>query len=150
MLSTRVVNLLVYAALSALSALVIWSVSGLPVTLPGDVGTHFFPTILAWGVIILCAIGAIRSLLSGAGEAFRIDYLPRVLLTIGMIAGFFVSWSQFGAFYLQAFVFLFVLFTYYRLPVGLSAKLIGVNAAVALGITAFCYVAFNFLIYVDL
>lgn len=150
MFSTRLVNLLVYAALSALSAVVIWSVSGLPVTLPGDVGTHFFPTILGWGVIGLCTIGAIRTVLAGAGEVFRIEYLSRVLLTIAMVCGFLLSWSKFGAFYPQAFVFLFVLFTYYRLPVGLSVKLVTTNAAVALGITSFCYIAFNFLIYVDL
>jgi len=144
------VNLLVYAALGALSGLVIWSVSGLEVTLPGDVGTHFFPTILAWGVLALSGIGIIRTLLDGPGEPFRIEYLARVLFTIALIAVFFLSWSRFGLFYLQALVFLFVLFTYYRLPVGLSAKLVITNAAVALGITGFCYVAFNFLIYVDL
>lgn len=150
MISYRVVNLLVYAALSVLSIMVIRALSDLPVTLPGDVGTHFFPTMLAWGILGLCALGAIRTLLSGSAEAFRIEYFRRVAFTIALIAAFFLSWSNFGFFYLQAFVFLLILFTFYRLPIGLSTRLVTINAIVALGITAFCYVVFNFLIYVDL
>lgn len=150
MLSTRVMNLLVYAALSVLSILVIRALSGLPVTIPGDVGTHFFPTMLAYAILGLCAIGAVRTVLAGRGDDFRTENIGRIVATAVFMAAFFLSWENFGAFYLQAFVFLFVLFTYYRLSMGLTVRALALNAVVAFGITATCYIVFNYLIYVDL
>jgi len=149
-MTMRLMNLIVYAALAALSILVIRSVSGIAVNMPGDVGSGFFPAMLSWLVLALSALGAARCVLAGAGGSFATDYLPRVLATIAVTAAFLLSWQSFGLFYIQAFVFLFGLFTYYRIPRGVSAYQLGLNAAVAGGITLVCYVTFTFLVYVDL
>lgn len=149
-MTMRLMNLIVFAALSALSILVIRSVSALPVNITGDVGSGFFPALLSWLVLACCAVGAVRTVLAGAGGRFRTDYLPRVLVTMLVTGLFLLSWQQFGAFYLQCFVLLMGLFTYYRIPRGVTVRQLALNALVAAGITLVCFITFNFLVYVDL
>ncbi|WP_323763968.1 hypothetical protein [Marinovum sp.] len=149
-MSIRTMNLIVYAALSVLSVLVIRAVSEIPVTMPGDVGSGFLPGFLAWLILGLCGLGAVRAVIAGDVGAFTSEYLGRVLITIAVIAGFLLSWETLGYFFVQCFLFQFGLFTYYRWPHGPSARLFAVNAAVAAGITALCYVTFTFFVFVDL
>lgn len=149
-MSMRLTNLIVYLAIAMISILVIRAVSTIPVTMDGDVGSGFFPTMLSWLILICCGLGAVKTVLAGTGGMMASDYLQRVFITIGAIAVFLLSWQKLGYFYPQCFVFLFGLFTYYRLPRGVSARLLAGNAVVALGITLVCYVTFTFLVYVDL
>ncbi|TNF21446.1 MAG: hypothetical protein EP318_07675 [Rhodobacteraceae bacterium] len=149
-MSIRTMNLIVYAALSGLSIMVIRAVSEIPVTMPGDVGSGFLPGFLAWLILGFCALGALRAVLAGDTGKFTSEFLGRVLITIGVIAGFLISWETLGYFFVQCFLFLFGLFTYYRWPRGPSARLFALNAAVAAGITALCYVTFTFFVFVDL
>jgi len=149
-MTIRTMNLIVYAALAVLSVLVLRAVSEIPVTMPGDVGSGFLPGFLAWLILGLSALGALRAVLAGDTGSFRSEYLGRVLITVGVIVGFLLSWQNLGFFFVQCFLFLFGLFTYYRWPHGPSARLFAVNAAVAAGITALCYVTFTFFVFVDL
>lgn len=149
-MSIRTMNLIVYAALSVLSILVIRAVSDIPITMPGDVGSGFLPGFLAWTILGFSGIGAVRAVLAGNGGPFESEYLGRVLITIAAIAGFLLSWQKLGFFFPQCFIFLFGLFTYYRWPRGPSARLFTLNAIVAAAITALCYVTFTFFVFVDL
>ncbi|WP_112322772.1 tripartite tricarboxylate transporter TctB family protein [Oceanibium sediminis] len=149
-MSIRTMNLIVYAALAVLSILVIRAVSDIPVTMPGDVGSGFLPGFLAWLILGFSGLGAVRAILAGDGGRFGAEYLGRVLITIGVIAGFLLSWQYLGFFFLQCFLFLFGLFTYYRWPRGPSVRLLVTNAGVAAGITLLCYVTFTYFVFVDL
>ncbi len=149
-MSYRTVNLMAYFGIAIVCFIVQRSVVGIPDMIPDDVGTGFFPAMLAWLTIGLCLLGALKTILTGPGDLFLINNGQRIAITFGAVAIFILSWKSFGFFYIQEFVFLFALFTIYRIPLGLNPQRLGLNAAAALGITAFCFLVFNQLIYVDL
>ena len=148
--SIKLINLIIYAGLLVISAFVIRAVSTLPASMPGDVGSAFLPTILAWAVIVLCIIGVVRTVLAGQEGVFQVEYLGRILITIGAVSLFVLSWSKLGYFYFQTFALLFGLFLYYRAPRGFGTRNVVLSAGVAAGITLSCYIIFRHLIYVDL
>ncbi len=148
--SMKMMNLVIYAALTVISITVLWAVSDGPEPMPGDVGKGFFPSFLSWLIIGFSAIGAVRCIMAGPLGEFRVDYFSRMVFSVAAIAIFVLSWSRFGFFYGQAFVFLLVLFTYYRRPKGFGPRQVALNTGVAAGITLLCYIVFRHLIYVDL
>ena len=148
--SIRVMNLVVYAGLIGLSAYVIYAVSAMPKSMPGDVGSAFFPSVLGGFVIFLSLLGIVEAIRQGDAGVFQVDYFRRIVLTVLAVALFLLSWSRFGFFYGQSFVFLFGLFLYYRSPRGFGARNVALSAIVAAGITLVCYIVFYHLIYVDL
>lgn len=149
-MSYRSANLLAFLGIAMVCFIVQRSVSDIPTQIPDDVGTGFFPGMIAWLTIGLCAAGAIKTVFSGPGGLFLVEQGRRVAITFGIVVIFVLSWKTFGFFYVQEFVFLFALISIFRIPLGLSAKKVALSAGVALCITSICYLVFNQLIYVDL
>lgn len=96
----------VYVLLCALSVAVIRDVAVLDNLMPGDLGPAFFPTFMAWAVIVLCGLGALRSFVTDAGLRLDLPGRGRILVTFGATIAFLALWQSFGHFYLLGFVYL--------------------------------------------
>lgn len=96
----------VYVLLCALSVAVIRDVAVLDNLMPGDLGPAFFPTFMAWAVIVLCGLGVLRSFVTDAGLRLDLPGRGRILVTFGATIAFLALWQSFGHFYLLGFVYL--------------------------------------------
>lgn len=149
-MSIRILNLIVYLALAGAALVVHMQVSGLEPVIPGDTGSGFFPSVLAWIIIGLSAIGLVKTLIEGEDGRFEIENAVRIFVTVVVIAIWVLAWSYLGNFYLLEFLMLFVLFTYYRMDLGITQRRLLEHVALAAAVTAVCWVVFNQLIYIDL
>lgn len=113
-----------------------------------QIGSGYFPTLLATILIILSSINLVKTFVSTDRQKIELPNAKRIWWTIGLLALFFVTWKQFGYFYVQMFLYLFIMFTLYRLPLGRKKRYFAVNFAVALVLTLMVYGVFDVLMYV--
>lgn len=115
-----------------------------------QIGSSFFPRILAVGLIILPIINIAKTVINKEkDEKIVIPNHGKVWLTIVIIALFLYSWIRFGFFFVQAFLFTFILLTIYRLPLGLKMKNIAVNLAVSGILVGATYLIFDYFMYIQ-
>lgn len=149
-MNTRALNLLVYCGLVGVAFLVLQQVQSLPAPVANEPGSAFFPKIISWLLIALCGLGAIKAIISGDTGKLEIPRLARLIISMAIIGVWVLAWQMLGHFYLLEFVLLVVMFSYYRWPIGLTARRLAENVVLALAVTVLCYLVFNKLIYVDL
>lgn len=105
-------DIAVYALLSALSVAIIRDVAVLDNLMPGDVGPAFFPSFMAWTVIVLCGIGAVRGIVMDSGLRLDLPGRGRILVILAASAAFFALWQTFGGLYPLGFLYLSGLLLY--------------------------------------
>ncbi len=149
-MKTRTLNLFVYFMLAGVAFLIIQQVQDLPEPLPGEPGSALYPKMISWFIIVLFAVGAVRSIMDGSGGIFEIPQFPRLAGTMAILAAWVLAWQFLGHFYVLEFILLSLLFFWYRWPVGLTMRMAAENLLLALAVTVLCYLVFNKLIYVDL
>ncbi|WP_067726517.1 tripartite tricarboxylate transporter TctB family protein [Oceanobacillus damuensis] len=104
----------------------------------------YFPKLLVIVLIILCLISLIQTI-RGNSEKINIENLKLIGLTTLFIIIFIASWGYFGYFYINTFLFVFILITMYRLP-NKKAKLLIKNAVTSLFITVIIYGVFDLIL----
>lgn len=145
----RILDISVFIALAALGAIIINQSHQLPAGFGGDLGSGYFPRMLGWMLIGFCGIGAVSSLISNAKEEFSVPRVWQLAGTVGLISLFVWSWSEFGYFYQQLAVFLFILLTFYRASIGINIKNLAMNALFSVIVSLVFYVVFNHFMYVN-
>lgn len=140
-------DLAVYALIIAIGAVTIWQTSDLPESMPGDLGSAFFPQAMAVIMMVLCAMGAVSAVVSRDSERVAFDGGVKLIVTIAMLCLFFGLWGAFGYFYLLAFLFLFGLLTFYASDQKLTVKIIAFNAIGAAVFIGLAYLFFTEILY---
>lgn len=113
-----------------------------------QIGSGYFPRLLAIALIILSVINLVKTFVTKDNKKIELPNAGRIWWTIGLLALFFVTWNLFGYFFIQVFVYLFIMFTLYRLPLGWEKKHFAINLAVALVLTLLIYLVFDVIMYV--
>ena len=112
-MSVRFADFLMYVLLAGIGGVVLWQSYGLPNPFGGSIGSGGFPGALAVAMILLCAIGAVRSLTHSSREKLEFPGLGKMAVTLAALIALFGSWQAFGHFFPLAFVFLSGLLIYY-------------------------------------
>ena len=144
-------DLAAYAFLIAVSLVVIRDVTRLENIMPGDLGPAFFPSFMAWAVIGLCILGAIRGILRDASDGRALLTLPgrqRILVTFGATAAFMLLWQTFGAFYVLGFAYLSGLLVYFMSDGPLRARHVAIILIVCAVIMLLIRLFFTEILYV--
>lgn len=110
-------------------------------------GSGFFPKILAITLILLCVINLIQTRFA-RDEKIEFPGLKKIGITIASIALFYVSWTYIGLFYLNSFILIFGLSTYYGDNRSKSALI--TNAVVTSLTVIFLYFIFGYLLKLNL
>jgi len=144
---SKTADLLMYAVLAALAGIVIWQTHALPNPFGGTIGSGGFPTLMAGLALLLCAIGALRTLRAAAGPRLEFPGAAKGAVTLGAMILLFGLWQAIGHFFLLAFVFLAGLLCFYAADERLSWRLVALNlagSAVVIGLIKafFTYVLF--------
>lgn len=140
-------DLAVYAFIIACGAMTIWQTSDLPESLPGDLGSAFFPQAMAVIMMALCVVGAVTAIANRSDERIVFEGGFKLIVTIAATALFFGLWSAFGYFYQLAFLFLFGLLTFYASDQKLTAKIVVLNAVGSAIFIALAYLFFTEVLY---
>jgi len=140
-------DLAVYAFIIGCGAITIWQTSDLPESMPGDLGSAFFPQAMAVIMMVLCAISAISAILTHGGERLAFGGGVKLIMTIAAMALFFGLWGAFGYFYLLASLFLFGLLTYYAADQKLTLQIIVLNAVGTAVFIGLAYLFFTEVLY---
>ncbi len=136
-----------YGLVIAAGVVSLLQVSRLETRMPFDVGPAFFPGGLAVVMIVLAAIGALRTARARNEEVFEIEGGRKVALTLGATVALFVLWSVVGHFFLLAFLYLAGLLLLFFADGALTRRhvvWILVGSALSTGIA---YVVFTQVIY---
>lgn len=110
----------------------------------GPVGSGYFPKLLAVLLMMLC-VGSIFQTFKKEDKKIPIPNVKLMLLTLGLTILYLWSWNNIGFFYVNTFLYLFALLTFYKR----SRSHIWIHIAVALTMTAFIYVVFGRLLYIQ-
>ena len=140
-------DLAVYAFIIACGAITIWQASLLPESMPGDLGSAFFPQAMSVIMIALCTLGAASALTSRNTERLEFDGGVKLLVTLGAFALFFGLWGLIGYFYPLAYIFLFGLLTYYACDQKLTMRIVLFNALGAAMFMGLAYLFFTEILY---
>lgn len=106
----------------------------------------YFPQILGIALIILCIISIVQTVLKKEDEKIDRGNLLMTLSTLAVTSLFIIGWQTFGFFYIQLFIFLFVLFTIYRFK-SLNKKIFFVNVIISLFVSGSIYLIFERLMH---
>lgn len=147
-MSSRFADLLMFALLTAVAGVVIWQSYGLPNPFGGSIGSGGFPTMMAVIAVVLCAIGALRSLIGPSSEQFEIKGLRKMLVTLAAMFAFFVLWQVIGNFFWLAFVFLSGLLCFYASDQTLTRRLVLLNVAGSAIVLVLIKLFFTYVLYV--
>lgn len=98
----------------------------------------YFPKLLAVLLIILCAIN-IFQIRKKEDKKIEVPNIRKILTTIGLTILYFVCWGLLGFFYLFTFIYLFLLFNYYKQ----SKRHILLHFGIAIVFVLFIYVVFD-------
>ena len=140
-------DLAVYALIIAIGAITIWQTSDLPESLPGDLGSAFFPQAMAVIMMAICAIGAVSALFTHSEERVVFEGGVKLIVTIAATALFFGLWGAFGYFYQLAFLFLFGLLTFYASDQKLTLQIVALNALGSAVFIGLAYLFFTEVLY---
>lgn len=140
-------DLAVYALIIGVGAVTIWQTIDLPESLPGDLGSAFFPQAMAVIMMALCAMGAVSAIFTRDGERVVFDGGVKLIVTIAMMCLFFGLWGAFGYFYQLAFLFLFGLLTFYAADQKLTLQIIAFNALGSAVFIGLSYLFFTEILY---
>lgn len=102
----------------------------------------YFPIILSVLLVILCLINIVATYFKKSNETINFPNLKLILLTIVAIVLFFISWSSFGYFFINVYVFILFLIIAYRFK-DFCWKMILKNSIMVLGITFCLYLIFK-------
>jgi len=80
----------------------------------GGIGPQYFPTLLAGCLILLCALGLLRSIKQDNRERLSVPNLKLITLTAGATVLYIYIWSKTGWFYLWSFLYMFGLINLYQ------------------------------------
>lgn len=145
---TRFANLLMYALLSGIAVVVILQSYGLPNPFGGTIGAGGFPIGLAIATLVLCAIGALRTIAGPAGPVLEIRGLRKALVTLAAMVALFGLWQAFGYFFPLAFVFLSGLLCLYAADKKLTWRMVLINIAGAAVVLFLIYLFFTHVLYI--
>lgn len=140
-------DLAVYAFIIVCGAVTIWQTSTLPESMPGDLGTAFFPQAMAVIMMVLCAMGAVSAILARDHERIAFGGGAKLIVTVAATAFFFGLWGALGYFYPLAFLFLFGLLTYYAADQTLTPRIVVFNAIGAAVFIGLAYLFFTEILY---
>lgn len=148
-MSFKLADVLTLTVLAVFTLL--YGYSALQFDVPSDIhnpGPGYFPLLLAGGLLLLCLFSLVASFRRTKEPKLELPNGKLVVLTILVIAGFLVSWSYFGFFYLNLFIFQFILVAVYRRKHGVLELLKA--AGLSAGVCLFVYLAFDLLLKIDL
>ena len=136
-----------YVFIMLCGVVVIWEAAKLPDSMPGDLGSSFFPTALSLILIFLCALGAISAITSREDERVAFDGGVKLIVTIAALVAFFGLWGAIGYFYPLAYLFLFALLTYYACDEKLTARIVMLHAIGTAIFIGLAYLFFTEILY---
>lgn len=146
-MSKKRLDVIVSCLLIGLGILYLIKSINLPQGNSGELSSGLFPAILGIALIGLCIINISRGW-KEKDKTVQFPGLKKNLITIGMITIYFILWQLIGYFYILTFLLLFILITFYRMPLGIRIPLLITNFLVSIGLTLFIYVLFSKLMYI--
>lgn len=147
-MSRRLADLMMYAALAVIATAVIWQTYALPNPFGGSIGSGGFPTLMAGLAILLCALGALRSLLSHDDERLEFEGSGKIVVTLLAMVALFLLWQVVGYFFVLAFVFLSGLLCFYASDRALTWRIAAFNIAGSAVVIALIKAFFTYVLYV--
>ncbi len=114
-----------------------------------SLGPQFFPLAMCALLILFCVLGLARTFRGGEDGRISLPDTKHIIFTVVFTAIFIISWSVFGAFYLQCAIYLFLLYTWYR-PFwkhGLSS--LALSAGISVSFALFVYLVFGKIMHMN-
>jgi hypothetical protein len=149
-MNSKVLNLIASLIILLIGVAYLRSSMELGIGDPAKIGAGFYPFLLAVILLILIVVNFLQTLRKPSTEEDKV-VIPNgklVLFTIGTIALFILSWAVIGYFYINLFLFIFVLYSVYSEK--LKRQFIFKNAFLSLLITLSIFVIFSIVLNLPL
>ncbi|KKK36901.1 hypothetical protein WQ57_16820 [Mesobacillus campisalis] len=147
-MNAKLLNTVASIIILMIGVIYIRSSAALGIGTAENMGAGFYPSILAGVLIIFTIVNLVKTLKKKEAEKVDIPNGKLILLTIGIMALFILSWSFVGFFYIHLFLFLLILYSVYSER--LRKEFIVKNSFVAASITISIFVIFNFVLKLPL
>jgi hypothetical protein len=111
----------------------------------GGISAGYVPFWLSIILVILCGLNLVQTLLKKESKDKKIiiQNWKYIIFTLVILPLYFMSWSNFGYFYIQTFFLLLILMLVYKIPTGLSARNVIPIAALCGLCTFIIYIIFS-------